>query len=95
MNEEKSEWTDDTMTTMIKIYANAGAILEDSVNLANWHSGQFLAKFVAFPIVRLLKSIASYATAKGLVVGALPPVMSAWYVTADEHLTNKAVTNLS
>ena len=94
MKEEKSEWTDYTIAKMMKINANVSAILGDSMNLAKWHSGQFLAKFVPFPIVRLLKSIASYATEKGLVVGALPPVMSTWYVTADEHLLNKAVTNL-
>ena len=94
MKEENLECTDDILMKMLKIDANVSAILEDSMNLAKWHSGEFLENFVPFPILSLFNRIASYATAQGLVVGALPPVLSTLYVLADEHLLNKAVQNL-
>jgi len=93
MEKEKSKRTDH-VRTMIKINTNISAILDDSVVLMKWHSGQLRANFVSFPIARLFNSIASYATEKGLDVGGLPPIIPTCHVTADEHLLNKAATNL-
>ena len=93
MKEEKSEWTDH-VTMMMNATANVNTILDDAVDLARWESGQCLVNFASFPITRLFKSIASYATEKVIVVEELTPISPTWHVSADEHLLNKAVANL-
>ena len=84
----------DHITMMMNANTNVNAILSDALDVVKWESGQFVVNFVTFPIMRLFENIASYATAKGVIVKGLTSVIATLHVGADEHLLHKAAINL-
>ena len=74
--------------------ATVTAILDRVLDLAKWESGKFPVHVSFFPLLRLFKSLAAFATAKGGTVLGLDSVGPTWRVKADEHLLKQACTNL-
>ena len=93
MRDEESQWTE-SIDMILNCNATVTKILNRVLDLAKWESGEFPIEAHLFPIVRLFKSIAAYAQAKGAVVEGLASIEPTWEVKADEHLLKQAATNL-